>query len=176
MSFIEFVGFIISMVALTLLSARKRRDEARRRQNPELYDKEQEQSLESLLRSMDIQTEEEEEREEAIKPPAPPLVIRKEEKSPKERRTMSPHYALDYQLNRFKQVRAIDQRRLTSAIEGRKIGRQVISHDMVVETDIYTDPRQVKISRGKALLKRLPSAKEMIMVREILSPPKSLLP
>ena len=67
MEFIEFLGFIITMIAMVFLLARRAREEKRRRANPEAYEQEEsekEEELRDFLRSLDPNLE--------LYPPKPP--------------------------------------------------------------------------------------------------------
>lgn len=68
MSFIEFIGFIMTMAAMVAILAKKSWEERDRQKNPEKYRKREnrrEQDLKKMLKSLDIDIEEDEE-------PAPP--------------------------------------------------------------------------------------------------------
>ncbi|MFQ5728901.1 MAG: hypothetical protein ACE5GN_00885 [Waddliaceae bacterium] len=71
MTFVEFIGFIIAIVAFFFLMAKQAREQRRRRENPEQYEEEleeQEVAIKKLLQSFNIEVEE----EPATKPPPPP--------------------------------------------------------------------------------------------------------
>ena len=60
MNLIEFIGFIVSIVALIIIAVRRSMEERRRRRDPVAYEKEQErkrQALRQTLREMQIRTE-----------------------------------------------------------------------------------------------------------------------
>lgn len=194
MSFVEFLGLIISFIALFVLSIKQKRETRRKREHPELYEKEmnqRQQSLKELFHSMNIELEEErpkperrrrsweEEDEEEEEQPqaAKPLPKRHHQQQPKAPpRMVGSQYALKYQLDRFKQVRPIDQRHLKSAIDQRRIGRQVVSQDMqsATYTDAYALVKQTTSSRALELLRSLKSPRDMVILHEILSQPKGL--
>ena len=74
MTFIEFIGFIIVMLALFFLMLRRARDEKYRRDHPEEFEQElkgQQLAMREFLESLNIEVEEE-------KPPPPPPVEEEE--------------------------------------------------------------------------------------------------
>lgn len=210
MSFVEFIGLIVSLIFLALISARQAREERKRRANPELWEKEQaknQQSLREMFRSMHIEIEEdrkgapiypisheldleEEEEQEAPRasrrlappPPKPPRVAvaprsRLQVANQKPPRMVKADYGLQYSLDRFQQVRPIDQQRLSSAIDKRRIGRQVVSADMMggdVHGGAYSLERAPSLSRAAVLVRRLNTPRDMLVYRELMGPPKGL--
>lgn len=206
MSFVEFIGLIVSLIFLALISARQAREERKRRANPEQWEKEQahkQQSLREMFRSMHIEIEEDRksppryplrdeldlEEEEQENPrlsrrlPVPPPITatprsRLQVATRKPSRMVQADYGFKYSMDRFKQVRPIDQQRLSSAIDKRRIGRQVVSGDMVgdIHGGAYSLERALAPSRAAALVKRLTTPRDMLVYRELIGPPKGLSP
>lgn len=210
MSFVEFIGLIVSLIFLALISARQAREERKRRAHPELWEKEQaknQQSLREMFRSMHIEIEEDrkgaptypisheldlEEEQEAPRasrrlappPPKPPRVAaaprsRLQVANQKPPRMVKADYGLQDSLDRFQQVRPIDQQRLSSAIDKRRIGRQVVSADMMggdVHGGAYSLERAPSLSRAAVLVRCLHTPRDMLVYRELMGSPKGLAP
>lgn len=74
MTFIEFIGFIVTILALFFLLIRKSWEERKRRENPEIYEEEEkdrEKALREFLRSLNVEVEETETELEEPPPPEP---------------------------------------------------------------------------------------------------------
>lgn len=196
MTFIEFIGLIISLIALALLSARQAREERRRRQNPEQYEREQEgrrRSLQETLREMHIEieggpapsvgdrddSEEMDEEPEEREEPQPVRIRVPVQEQPRKiapTRMVQRSYAMPFKLKQFKQVRPIDQRRLSSALQHRRIVRDVLSRDMVADgpQDAYTLKRPVSISRGTQVIRSLRAPSDIVVLYALWGTPKGL--
>ncbi len=84
MNFVEFIGFVIVILAMFFILIRRAMEERRRRKYPELFEKEEqerEKALKEFLRGLNVDVEEVEE----LKPEPPPLpkAVKLEELKPK---------------------------------------------------------------------------------------------
>lgn len=114
----------------------------------------------------------EQERERAVAPPPVPRAgMRQSQKAPT--RMLQRNYALAYKLKQFQQARPIETRRLTSALQQRRIGRDVVSRDMATDTfsDAYTRQRVVKANKGRAIIDKLRNPQDMVVLNAIWQRP-----
>lgn len=178
MDLIEFIGFVISILALLVIATRRASEERRRRRDPEAYEKEQEERRKALrqsLREMHIDLDDEEEEEgndeflqEEKRNLPPPLP------KPITKRTLKDSYQLDARLEKYQPKTTIEDRHLISNIENRdnKI-YEVVSADLHLD-ESYQLEQSNPLSIGGKVLKTLPSMKEMIILNEILNRPLAL--
>lgn len=184
MNIVEFIGFIITMAALMILSIKRSREEKKIRENPELYakqKKEQEKALKELLRSMnlDVKEDEEEELEEAIPPPPPPEEPLPQRRTHEPHRTLSKDFELHSSIEDRNQKSRIEQRQFKSSIENRNRIRNkpsIVSSDMRASQPIFggLEYRNKQRISGKDLLNKLPSKKGMVVLHEVFSSPLGL--
>lgn len=153
MTFIEFIGFIISISAMVFLFARQTWENYRRRKYPEQYAEEvrkKDDALKELLKSMNIEVEEEEEIEdeddyvEPVRrpPPPPPKPI---------------------QLKQAPQPKKETER----LFQEYSSGKMDLS-----DKGAYALGKVNQPSRGKALITQFPSTRDLFVIREILGPPR----
>lgn len=176
MSFVEFLGFIITLVAMAVLVGKKTWEERDRRNHPEKY-KEEENSrqadLKKLLKSMDIDLEEE---EEVFSPPpkpvARPLPVKANPPKYKPGRLVGEGYTLST---------SVERRELKSAVEERAKKQQKYADEQIVspeflrkETDAY-DIKKIgtRTCKGKNVIRHLHSKKDMMILYEIINKPKA---
>jgi hypothetical protein len=185
---VEFIGFIISMVAMSIILIKKARDERHRRKNPEQYEKEQEAqgaNLKDFLKSLDIDVED----EEQFSPPKPVGLqhIVKEKKqgmtlgssSKQSSRQLQNNYqdSSHYDNQRFKT--SIDNRKFKTSLDdrykdyGERVTSKMINKD-IIKKEEYQVIRRTKTSPAKQILKRLKSTQDMVILHEIIGLPKSL--
>lgn len=164
MNFIEFIGFIITLVAMVAIVFKKTMEERARKNNPEIYQEEEDQrrqNLKQMLKSLNLDLEEEEDEEEEVErglPPPPPMA------------KMAPPPVLQ-------RAASLEQRKLRTAIEEREDKRRahrVVSPEyMKKEHDPYAIYSRHELSQGRQSIKNLKSKKEMMRIYEIFSRPKS---
>ena len=185
MSFIEFIGFVISMVALIFLFSKKIFDQRRARLNPEESEREEEEqkrNLKEFLRSLEIDMED----QEQFKPPPPPPKITPPQ-PPKERprgqqkprpasRVLNDPFKAKLEQRQFET--AIEKRGFKTNIEDRfyqSFDERLLSSDFrKASTDAYDVILFDQTPRIQHLVGQLPSLREMIIIREIIGPPKGL--
>ena len=85
MTFIEFIGFIITMIALFFLMMKRAWEERYRREHPEEFEEEEaerKQALREFLQELDIDIEDLREEEPEPEPPPPPPTTPVAEEAP----------------------------------------------------------------------------------------------
>lgn len=168
MSIIEFIGFIITMVAMTLLFRKRVKEERHRRNHPE-HDEEglpPTDPMKQFLRALEQGEDEEEEYAHPVQPPAPPTAVAKK---PMDKR-ISPNpfsfqpkldeHHLNPKMAHFLQKREIDSRQLGSSLDNRYVESSYEVH------------RRASGSYAAKVINRLPSRRDMMICHEIFSRPK----
>jgi len=151
MTLIELIGFIITMAAFFLLIAKQARDERKRRQNPEAYEEEAErehqEAIKDLLRSMNIDIPEEQpEHRKAEPPPKPEIPL-----PPKEPKKAA--------VTHFKTHKSFkDPYAFRKSFEHRS----------------PYNKRKEQQSKVKKLLRDTDSIKQAVILKEVLGTPKGL--
>lgn len=189
MNMIEFIGFIVSIVALIIIAVRRSMEERRRRRDPVAYEKEQErkrQALRQTLREMHIDIKEDDEEDvhyiddeddedEDVVVPLPPRIKMPVITKTAPHRTVKDNYAPQPALAVYKTRSAVEERHMITEFEKEeKIAfRDVVSKDMQMD-DAYEIRVVSDVSMGSKVLKALPSLKEMVILHEILDRPKAL--
>ena len=181
MNFVEFIGFIISIVAIIFITIKRYRDEKYRRQHPELFqetEEEKQQALKDFLSSIDIDLNDEQfsAQQRPVVPPPPPQASsasHKISKGPK-----GEDFYFKTNIEHYRPETKIEKRQLKTAIEERHLGSfedRLLSpefrknHDSAYE--IVEFDRQPRIQK---LMEGLPSMQQMIIIREIIGPPKGM--
>lgn len=157
MTFIELIGFIITMVAFFLLVAKQARDERKRRENPEAYEEEMEQQQEAvkdLLRSLNIEVPE----ERPAPPPSPSPSLEKMEKTE----------AVLIKENKMPQSIRVAELDFGDVFRNPYAERKGFEHQ-----DAYAKRKQ-QHSRVKKLLRETGSIKDAVILKEVLGKPKGL--
>lgn len=169
MSIIEFIGFIITMVAMVMLFFKRTREERYRRENPDEMEEEglpPHDPLKQFLKALEG-TYEEEEKEQNVRPPSPPP-MQVQQTSAKKRPLsnefqfqpkMDKHH-LDPKLAGFHQKREIDSRKLGSSLDDR------------YGDSTYEVHRRESESYARKVVDRLHSRRDMMICHEIFSRPK----
>lgn len=192
MSLIEFIGFIISLVALIVLYVKRVREDRYRRAHPEEFegeDKEQGDQLRDFLRSIDMDMEDDKRR--PVPPPPKPQQASKQKAVPKKKKepvqsytpartqkSSSENYQHNTSVEDKKRDSIRDQRRLQMDINerhddpfGKRQGLVDLSKPQSSSYEV------IKIStRNRALesMKQLKSKKDLVILSEIINPPKAL--
>lgn len=155
MTFIEFIGFIITLIAFFLLVMKQARDERKRRQNPEAYEYEEQQQQEAikdLLRSLNIEVPEE---RPAPKPPPPPPQVEIEEALPMP----------------IKESKIPQSMRLAAFDYGDAFRDPFAKRKAFEHGDAYVKRKQQQ-SRVKQLLRETDTLKDAVILKEVLGKPK----
>lgn len=191
MSFVEFLGFIITFAAMTAIMVKKSREERDRRKHPEKYENEEqerEQDLKKLLKTLNIDLEDEEEfsppRRRQVKPlPPPPQNSARKQPKPKSKpqRIVGDEYAYRDKFDNYHLTTSIEKREFKSSVEEREKA-QKFADDKIVspeflrrESDAYTLKKLGdKRCKGARLIGSLHTKKDMMVIHEILSKPVAL--
>ena len=194
MSLIEFIGFIISFIAMIVLFFRRTIERRRQAQNPEYYEQleqRKEANLREMLRALDVQyeprnEEDEDEEEEDDLPsssystgqPATPYSL--DLKKP--RRSVRDEFQYRSKMESYKPQTVLEKRRLQTNIEERykslPFGAHIVSSDMEEEMEGHSNPYSLqKVARKNRInqvLAGLDSKKDIILMQEVIGPPKAL--
>lgn len=183
----DVIGFIVSVLAMLFVFARHIFSRRYRQQHPqeaELEDRKQKETLKNFLKSLDVEMDEldEEEEMEARRPlpllkKEPPPPPRLEEK-PKSQRNVQDDFRFQTKVEQRRFETSVEQRRLETAVEKRKrdFGANIISPDLLHSFDAYAHAKAQKPSKAANLVSRLGSKKDMVILQEILNPPKAFGP
>lgn len=181
----DFIGFIISLLALAYLFIRNRSQARQRREHPEMYkgEDEQEDALREFLKSMDMPVDE--------KPK--PVVRRPEAIQPKVKKVNAHSKPWKSDIEERRMHSEVEQRRLKSAIDDRRLKtvteeRRLESAlenryaDPYGETDVGKNAPSYEViqgpsqrSRVQRILEELPTKKQIVILNEILNRPKGFL-
>jgi hypothetical protein len=181
MDLLQFIGFVVSMIVLTILSARRSHE---RRQST--YDEDElevpvddrEARLKKFLRSLDEEMEE----DQKLPPPPPVQKPRKiaAKAAPLQKKKFQPS------LEDYHTTSVIESRKLQTRVEERTFQSSIEDHQFKTTIDDRYDlkggdsPYELKIrerkSSGRDLINRLESPQEMIILQTIIGPPKCLDP
>jgi hypothetical protein len=192
MTFIEFLGFVISLFAMLFLFARQIFENRRRRNLPEEEEREQyeeKENLKDFLKALNIDIPD----EEKIPPfhPREENPIRQQKSAefsnksqPKlhgvpTQRIVKDEFGFESTLDAYRPKTAIESRNLKTNIEQRYakpfLGTKVVSPDLLKLSN--HDPYAIAKERNPRVLylfKNLKSRKDMIIYQEVMNPPKSL--
>lgn len=184
MTFTEFIGFIVTMVFLTILFFKRLFEKRKQSLEPESYDREEEdqrKNLKEFLRSLEGDMQEDEKRAHTqqpkrVQPPPPPVVQKKEIRPP--RQPASERFQFKGKLEGRRPESAIEKRGFKTNIEDRfyeSFDERLLSSDFrSSSTTAYELVHLSKTPRIKNLVRGLPSLKSMIVLKEIMGPPKGM--
>lgn len=171
MGFVEFIGFVISLIAMIFLVTKRFFEERKRRLNPEEYarrEQEQEENLRRFLKSINVDSEDEEEfsppphpqkHYSQMPPPAPhqPLIrLREAQKQPQ----VFPKKAPPVESGNYGSETASDKKRKLAAAQ--------------TSADSYEVIRIETVSPAISLISSLKSPKDMLIIKEIFDKPLSM--
>jgi hypothetical protein len=171
MSIIEFIGFIITMIAMSLLFIKRVKEERRRRDHPDEVEEEglpPTDPMKQFLRALERSDDEQDEERHMVQPPQLPLLMPTKQKRP-EKKALTREFLFQPQLEKhhlnpklagFLQERAIDSRKLSSSLDDR------------YTENTYEVHRKETTSYGMKVIDRLHSRRDMMICHEILSRPK----
>lgn len=182
MSVVEFIGFIVSLIAMILLMGTRLWQEAKRRRNPQPHEDEdhQAQPLKDLLESLD-------KRHRHQQPPPTPVPQAKKPKTPYPAQQPLPQKPKRSGADKFAFKSSLDDRHHETAIEKRSYQTSIkdpyqghIEEDILStefrksESSAYDIIHRRHLSQASKIIHGLPSAKDMLVIKEIFGPPKSL--
>lgn len=155
MSLVDFIGFIVALVAMFFMFMKRVAEERRRRSLPE---EDKGQTLDEFLRSM--------EEGETPKRPSPPPA------PPKARPRALPGTDFRPRLEGYRQESAIEKRKLKTSVEDRKLAPQQLASVQAAEA--YEVIKRKKSSRGLSLINSLKQPRDMFILNEIINKPLAL--
>jgi len=188
MSLIEFIGFIISLVAMIFLMSRKVWEERQRRKNPEEFEDQDQQGeiLQDFLKSLEMDMKEAQPPGPPPPPPPPlpePVFLRQTAYSqsmekPKPERIVADEFQFRSKLDKYKPMTAIERRKFKTSIDDRfkdPYGNKIVSPDLrgVHSTQAYDILQKGDKSPASEVIRQLPSLQNMVILYEVFGPPKS---
>jgi len=179
---IEFIGFIITILAMFVILIRRSMEERRRRQNPELYEQEEEdreKALKEFLRTMNLEVDEIPGEEERPPPPPPPPKKPPEPKPTRPRRLVRDAYELESSLDDYERTSGIESHIRETEVgktEFGQIGHDVTTGDLFMQPSLgaYDIIAGVEGTRASHILSRLDDPTDMIVYHEIIGKPRAL--
>lgn len=196
MTLIEFIGFVISFIAMIVLFFRQAIEKRRRQQDPEKYDaieNRREQRLREFYKALDVPRDDDEEDEEDfdddedeyIAPPPVHVVPKpKDAYAPaafaRPQRSVKDGYQFRTKIEQLKGQSDIEKRRLATSIGDSYNNRfdtdNIVSPDL--QKDLHHDAYALKVggegSRVNDIVGRLNSPADMVILHEIIGPPKAM--
>jgi hypothetical protein len=179
MNIVEFIGFVIVMIAMFIIFARRAFEERKRRENPELYqqeDEDKERALREFLRSLNVDVEDAEE----LKPEPPPLPPEPQKKPQPAAKLPRRDFKFDSSVETYEKTKGVRSREFESDIEDRELS---IYEADLVQSDIFRKHEegayviiedQYRRSRAGRLLRDLKDPRDMLVYHEILGKPKAM--
>ncbi len=177
----DLIGFIVSVMAVLFLIGRHLMAQRYRQQHPEeaaLEEQKQKETLKKFLKSLNADMEDLEEEEKRPKvlvrkpPPAPPQM-----QKAKSHRKVDDDFRFKTRIEQRRLETAIEQRQLQTSIDARKFdyGADLVSSELQRQHDAYRiKPEKMQpASQVHALVARIGSKKEMLILQEILNPPRA---
>lgn len=152
----QIVGFLISLFFFIFLMVKKIRSE--HKPHRDLEEDQSEARLKSFLKSLDD--------EEAKPLPPPPPKIPKKKPAPSKN-----SYAFKSDLDAYKEK--VDTFGFESKLQ-KNLDTSSIVSNRYLDSSTYHEIKRAKPSRAKKILSALKSKKEMVILHEIFSRPKSL--
>ncbi len=193
MDLIQIIGFVVVMIMMSLLS-RRRKKERTRSEYPEPAEEDahkQKQNLKQFLKSLDMDMKDDEEDEHAplpepppvkkapLPPPPPPRAFMKETKPAHkpDRLVQEGKYQFEEKFDAYALTSPLDQRKYPTDLDKRygkfPVG-EILSPDMQSSVNNYKTYVSSKPSKGKQLVEKIASKKDMVVYQEIMNPPLSL--
>jgi hypothetical protein len=191
MNLIEFISFVIAMGILTIIFLRRFMEARRRILHPEEFEAEEEdqrKNLEEFLRALKGDMEEDEKavsqprpaKKPAVPPPPPPKPEQRPAPKKALQRPSERKFEFKGRLEQYRPESAIEKRTLKTNIEDRfyeSFDERLLSRDFrTSSTTAYDLLRVEKTPRIKTIVNRLPTLREMIIIKEVIGQPKCFLP
>lgn len=189
MDFSQYIGFIISFLALAFLLFQRIREERYRRNHPQEYEaakRKKEEQMKAFLRSLEVGEGAAPSSQPLPKPLAPLLAKKKKEIPPpaahlsaaavQSRRVVDDDFRFQPTLEGRHQKTAIEERTFKTKIEDRykdPFGDHIVSIDLRQKghPDSYQVISKQTSSPVSRLIKGLPSQKEMVILYEVFGRP-----
>ncbi len=183
MNFIEFIGFIVTMIVLFFILLRRSWEERKRRQNPEQYEEQEEdreKALREFLRSLNVEVDDTGTfREETPAPPPPPEPEAPPPKPTRPKRLVRDSYELETGIDEYIKTVGVESRKYETdvgKIEFRELGQDILTEDLFLEPS--TGEWGVIGRKGKPRIQKifdnLKRPGDLVIYREILGKPKAL--
>ncbi len=172
MSLLDYIGFFFGLVFLIVMGIKKAQEERRRREHPEEYQRQQ-REIRKFLQPEEFDDEEEEYEEQPRAhhrpPPPPPKPATPSVTVARGAVSSKPKH------EEYKIKSTIQQRNVASKLDSRyQQDKDDQAYASPYESKTYDVIATTSTSRVGKLIKNLPSKKSMVILREILGPPKGL--
>ena len=183
MNLIEFIGFVSTIIAMFVILIRRSMIERRRKENPELYQQEEEDkehALREFLHSMNIEVEDKQVYEEPAPPPPPPEEKPIPKKPDRPKRLVRDTFELERRIEKYEKTRGVESRSLEETevgkIEFRELGQEIVTDDLFLDTGIgaYEIDQKREEPRVRKMLENLKHPSDMVIYHEVLGKPKAL--
>lgn len=178
MSFIEFIGFVISIAALFFLFIKRFLEDRRRAKNPEQFKEEpqERQALKEFLKSLEIDMEEDKKYSAHQPPKAPSQPPQPSSRQASKSSLPARQKELVVEKRKAKagyedKYRDAYQDTYTNTYEDRILSRRFQKQE---KGSAYEIIEMDKATRVVNLLRGLKSPKDMILLNEIIGPPKGM--
>ena len=162
----EYIGFLISLLALIYLYFKQQSFARHRREHPQVRAErpeeiEEEDALEDFMQEIGYSM-----KKPSTPPPAPPTPTLKTSKKPEVRRK-----SVESPLTQYRLESAVEKRQLKSTLESRRLEPAVKKHR---DDDGHAEEMLRHPSKAEKAIKRLQSKRDLVIYQEIISKPKSL--
>lgn len=197
MSVIEFIGFVISFIAMIVLFFRRTLDRRRQAQDPALYaemEKRREVRLKEFLSTLDVQhephrpnedDEEEDDDEDEYVPPqarvAPkrphsytPIALNRPQQLPRDTFLLRPSTEKNRTQTSFE--KHIQHSSIEDSYRNRFLDTpaETAAKNVDIHQDAYALKKTNQQNRVNAIVGRLESPQDLIILQEVIGPPKAL--
>lgn len=182
MSFIEFIGFVISFAAMIFLVIRRFFEERQRRLNPEEFarqEKLREENLRRFLKSRDIYSGEEEDDEEEFEEELRPVVPKKYNKPVPPPKPAILQQQAFVKLREAQKQQALQQKATPPPVVhqgnyGAETAREKRRSHAASDDTSYEVIRVERVTAANKLLSSLKSPQDMLVIKEIFDKPLSM--
>lgn len=175
MSLVEFIGFIISFLAMIFLFFKNMKEAQSSKELPQ-DDGEENDPLKEFLKTFEggEKVEKSYPTKQIVAPPIQVAPVRTKRKEG----TFSSldTYKLETQVEKRKLKTAIETRKMKTNIEDRSISLGVHGRSLLMDKTMQTEGIARKVSRAEGVLKQIPSNSEMVILHAIWDKPKGFNP
>lgn len=184
MNLIEFIGFVISLIAMGFIIIKRFMEQRHRLQHPEQFeesDEEKQKALKEYFHSLGVEIDDNEhfsppQKIPSKKHPQPPLL--KPAPSPQiPKKNEQKNFQFKSNIESYRPESKIEKRKFKTSVERENFGSfedRLLSPEFRGGEDPYKIVQKVTQPRIEKLVKELPSLKQMIIIREIIGPPKGM--
>lgn len=188
MTLVEFIGFAVGLIGMIFLVLKQLWQDNRQRRNPEYHDEDdssEKRAMRDILKSLDMEADDEEtEAPPPLRQKAPGQLShhaalqpkRLPPPLPKSKHAGKTHFPGT--LEEYHQKSAIETRALKTSIQDSYKNR---FDDDILRREFLSDEKSAyeifdrkRPSRASLIIRELPTLKNMVIIKEVLGPPKSM--